>query len=157
MTALAALPVVVDIAAPIVQRIVWAAVATVSPDGEPRTRLMHPVWDWAAEPAPTALVTARATPLKLSHVRAQPVLSCFYWDPAQDTVAIDAVARWLEPSERPAAWDAIKAVDPPVGFDPAIVWPDGPDSPGWAMLQLTARRVLARPAGTAGVMWRCGR
>ena len=30
-------------------RIVWATVATVGPDGQPRTRILHPIWEWDGE------------------------------------------------------------------------------------------------------------
>jgi hypothetical protein len=136
----------------IVERVVWCTVTTVSPEGAPRSRLMHPVWFWDG-PRPTALVTARPTPLKLRHLAANPRVSCFYWDPAHDTVAIDARARWLDADERAEAWDAVKAVPPPVGFDPAFVWPDGPGSPDCAMLRFTAERVIATRAGQPGERW----
>src|SRR5688500_7533202 len=139
-------------ARPIVERVVWCTVTTVGPDGAPRSRLMHPVWSWDG-PAPEALVTARPTPLKLRHLAAQPHLTCFYWDPAHDTVAVDACARWLRPDERAEAWEAIKAVPPPVGFDPAFVWPDGPASSDCAMLRFTAERMIATRAGQPGQRW----
>lgn len=103
--------------------------------------------------APVALVSARHTPIKLAHLAAHPLVSCFYWDPEHDTVAIDAAARWVAPDRVPEAWERIRAIPPPVGFDPTIVWPDGPDDPGCAFLHLRAHRVLARPAGHAGLLW----
>ena len=27
-------------------RIVWGTVATVDPEGRPRTRILHPIWEW---------------------------------------------------------------------------------------------------------------
>jgi hypothetical protein len=111
---------------------------------------MHPVWSWSS-PIPTALVTAWPTPIK----RANPAVACFYWGPGHDTVAIDATATWLDRDERVAAWEAIKSVAPPVGFDPAMIWPDGPGTPDCGILRFEAHRVVARPVGTAGVMW-CG-
>ena len=143
---------VVDLARPVVERVVWATVATVGADGRPRTRLMHPVWWWGDE-APTALVSARRTPLKVAHLAAQPVVSCFYWDPAHDTVALEADAAWVPAEGVGEAWARIAEVAPPVGFDPAMIWPDGPDDPGCAFLELTAHRVLATPAGEPGLRW----
>jgi hypothetical protein len=137
----------------IVERIVWATVTTVAADGGPRSRLMHPVWSWST-PTPTALVTARPTPIKRAHLAAGPLVSCFYWDPGHDTVAIDATATWLGRRERIEAWEAIASVAPPVGFDPAMIWPDGPDSPDCGILRFDAHRLLARPAGTGGLLWR---
>jgi hypothetical protein len=148
----AALAEAVAIARPIVERVVWCAVATTSPGGEPRSRLMHPVWWWDG-PVPTAYVTARTTPVKVRHLAANPRLSCHYWDPAHDTVAIDATAEWLDLDGRRAAWAAIAAVAPPYGFDPGIVWPDGPTAADCGILRLTAHRVVATPAGRPGLRW----
>jgi hypothetical protein len=142
-----------SIARAIVERIVWCTVATAGPDGAPRTRLMHPVWFWD-QAAPYAYVTARPTPLKLRHLEAMPLVSCFYWDPAHDTVAIDARATWLDRDARRAAWDAVKAVAPPVGFDPGLIWPEGPDAEGCAMLRFDAHRILATPVGQPTARWR---
>ena len=135
-----------------VERIIWCTVSTSGPDGAPRSRLMHPVW-WWDEPAPRALVTCRPTLLKRRHLAASPFVSCFYWDPAHDTVAIDAVAEWTGPADLRQAWAAIAAVSPPVGFDPAMIWPEGPDSDDCAILRLTAHRIVATPAGRPGVRW----
>src|SRR6476620_3864665 len=108
-------------ARPIVERIIWCTVSTVGPDGTPRSRLMHPVWWWDRE-SPAALVSARPTPLKRAHLAANPFVSCYYWDPDHDTVAIDAVAEWVPERGRAAAWDAVKSVAAPVGFDPVVIW-----------------------------------
>lgn len=136
----------------IIERVVWATVATVGQDGRPRTRLMHPVWFWDAD-QPTALVSARPTRLKVEHLAAQPAVSCNYWDPNHDTVTIDALATWVPLGDRQTAWDRVKAVPEPVGFDPAIIWPDGSSTDDCAFLELTAYRIIARPVGTAGIRW----
>ena len=143
----------IEVARPIVERIVWCTVATAGADGVPRTRLMHPVWFWA-EDAPYALVTARPTPLKVRHLAAMPRVSCFYWDPTHDTVAIDATAAWLDEDATRAAWDAVKAIDPPVGFDPAMIWPDGPGSDDCRFLRFDAHRIRATPAAQPPLLWR---
>ena len=91
----------------IVERVIWCTVTTVGPDGAPRSRLMHPVWQWDVD-VPCALVTARPTPLKCHHLEHNPAVSCFYWGPTHDTVAIDATAEWLDGHERAAAWAAIR-------------------------------------------------
>lgn len=41
-----------DVAPPFVEtahRIVWATVATVGPDLRPRSRILHPIWEWDGE------------------------------------------------------------------------------------------------------------
>ena len=154
-TATAPRELVMEVARPIVERVVWCTATTVGPGGAPRSRLMHPVWWWDGA-APVALVTARPTALKVRHLAAHPVLTCFYWDPAHDTVAIDAAAEWIAPAGRAAAWDRVKGVEPPVGFDPAMIWPAGPASDDCGFLRLTAFRVVATPAGQPGHRWYAG-
>jgi hypothetical protein len=146
---------VLDVARPIIERVIWATVATAGPDGVPRTRLMHPVWSWD-EQAPVALVSARPTSLKRAHIAAQPHVSCHYWDPRHDTVAIDATAEWVPAAEKPTAWARIKSVPEPVGFDPAIIWPQGSDSDDCAFLRFIAHRIVATPAGQPGLRWHTG-
>jgi hypothetical protein len=143
---------VIEVARPIVERIIWCTVTTVSPGGAPRSRLMHPVWYWDDD-TPYALVTARPTSLKVRHLAASPDVACFYWDPAHDTVAIDATATWLDPAERGDAWRRIADAPPPVGFDPTIVWPEGPETADCAFLRFQAHRIVATPAGRLGVRW----
>jgi len=140
------------VARPIVERIVWCPVATVGADGAPRTRLMHPVWWWDGE-RPAALVSARPTPLKVRHQAVHPAVSGFYWDPSHDTVAIDADAEWVDPDQRAEVWDAIRAVAPPVGFDPALIWPEGPTAADCGFLRLTATRIVATPAAQEALRW----
>jgi len=143
---------IIGLARPIVERIIWCTATTVGPDNAPRSRLMHPVWWWDGD-IPSALVTARPTALKKRHLAAHPVVSCFYWDPAHDTVAIDAAAEWLTPDARAMAWEQIRSVDAPVGFDPALIWPDGPASDDCAIIGLAAHRIVVTPAGRPGYLW----
>ena len=137
----------------IVEATVWATVTTVDAAGRPRSRLMHPVWSWDG-PEPTALVVARRTPLKVRHLAANPHVTCFYWAEHHHTTALDATARWVADDELADVWAQVAATPPPVGFDPALIWPDGPTSPGYAALALTAHRVVARRAGGAPLVWR---
>lgn len=141
----------VEVSRPIVERVIWATVATVGPDDRPRTRLMHPVWFWDHDGAPIALVSARPTPIKVAHLAAHPTVSCFYWDPQHDTVAIDATAEWV--ANRAEAWERVKAVPEPVGFDPAMIWPTGSDADDCGFLRLTAHRIVASPVGEQAVRW----
>ncbi len=144
---------VAALARPIVERVIWCTVATAGADGVPRTRLMHPVWWWDGE-EPVGLVTARPTPTKVAHLAATPMASCFYWDPAHDTVSIDVGAEWLAPDERAAAWEAVRSVAPPVGFDPALIWPDGPAAADCGFLRFRATRIVVSPAGGESLRWR---
>ena len=48
-------------------RIVWASVATVGPDERPRSRVLHPIWEWDGERL-TGWVATGPTPLKVEHL-----------------------------------------------------------------------------------------
>lgn len=74
-------------------------------------------------------------------------------DPQHDVVAIDAIAEWIDAGSRADAWEQIKAVEPPVGFDPAMIWPDGPESADCGFLRFEAHRVIATRAAQAGLIW----
>lgn len=113
---------------------------------------MHPVWFWEGD-APYTLVTARPTPLKVRHLATHRGIAYFYWDPAHDTARIDATATWLNRAEYPDAWRQIATVAPPVVLDPAIFWPDGPDSPDCAFLRFDAHRAVATRAGRPSSRW----
>ena len=45
----------------VIEQIVWCTLATVGPDGAPRCRIVHPIWDWDTA---TGWITSRATPLR---------------------------------------------------------------------------------------------
>ena len=143
------------LARPIVERIIWCTVTTVSADGVPRSRLMHPVWFWD-DAVPFALVTSRPTPIKVDHLAAHSGIACFYWVQAHDTVAIDGTATWLDGPQRQLAWQRILEVPPPVGFDPGIIWPGGLQAEDCAFLRFQAHRMVVTPAGGPGVRWSAG-
>ena len=44
------------------------------------------------------------------------------------------------------AWERFSAAPAPMGFDPAPIWPDGPESEGFAALRLDPWRVQVRSA-----------
>ncbi len=143
---------IVDPTREIVESIIWCTASPVDPGGSPRSRLMHPVWFWDDD-TPVGLVTARRTPLKLRHLSAHPSMSCFYWDPSHHTVAIDALATWLDRDALAVAWESIASVPPPVGFDPAMIWPDGPTADDCGILRLDPCRIVTTVAAERPMIW----
>ncbi len=136
-----------EIAPPFVamaHRIVWCTVATVDRSGAPRTRILHPLWEWDG----TELVGWIATSpnsLKAKHLAEQPELSLTYWDPTHDTATAECTATF-EPDKEAWLRDALKNAPAPVGYDPAIIpqW-DGPDSPEFGALRLEPSRLRVMP------------
>jgi hypothetical protein len=144
---------VLDDALGVSRNVVWAAMTTVDAVGRPRNRVVHPVWE-LVEGRPVGWVTSRRSPVKAAHLAANPHVGIAYVGAEHDVAYFDCVARWGSVEERRHAWDVCRALPAPVGFDPATIWPDGPDSPGAEVLRLEPYRVqvglaadLARGAG----------
>lgn len=104
--------------------IVWASAATVDGQGRPRSRILHPIWEWAGGTL-TGWVGTGPTPVKRAHLAASPYMSLNYWAPSQDTCAADCHAQLeYDDAIRASVWGLFVAAPPPVGYNPAII-------PGW--------------------------
>jgi hypothetical protein len=143
-------------------RIVWCTAATVDPDGRPRTRILHPYWEWEGDTL-VGWVATGATPVKRAALEGTPALSASYWSPDHDTCSADCGASWhLDDETRIRVWDTFKTLPAPVGYDPAIVpvWADGPTGEAFAALRLDPYRLRVFPgtlllAGTGELLtWR---
>jgi Pyridoxamine 5'-phosphate oxidase len=131
-------------------RIVWASVATVDRQGRPRSRILHPFWEWDGRDL-TGWIATGPSPLKRAHLAGSPYVSVNYWAPDHDTAAAECRAEWImDDAGREALWRRFAEAPAPVGYDPAIVpaWADGPTSPAFAGLRLTPWRLRVMP-GTA--------
>jgi hypothetical protein len=127
-------------------RIVWCTAATVDRAGRPRSRILHPLWEWDGKVL-TGWIATGPTPIKRSHLDAHPYLSCNYWTPTHDTCVAECRASWAsDEATRTRIWHAFKTAPAPVGYDPAIIpgW-DGPASPGYAVLKLEPWRLRVMP------------
>ena len=58
--------------------IVWASVATVDRWGRPRSRVLHPIWEWDGTSL-VGWVGTGPTPLKRAHLEVSPHVSMNYW------------------------------------------------------------------------------
>lgn len=122
-------------------RIVRAAVATVDAKGRPRSRVLHPCWEWGGEGL-VGWVATSPTPAKRSHLDASPFASCNSWAPSQDACVAEARAAWRnDDATRERTRELFKTAPEPVGYDPAIIppWKDGPHSEASAVLRLDPR------------------
>jgi hypothetical protein len=129
-------------------RIVWCSAATVDAAGRPRSRVLHPLWEWNGE-ALVGWIATSPSPVKLAHLAHSPHISCTYLATNHDTCTADCAASWA-PDEHVRIWEAFKHAPAPVGYDPAIIppWRDGPTSPAFAVLRLEPWRLRVMP-GTA--------
>ena len=88
-------------------QIVWCSAATVDEDGRPRSRVLHPIWEWS-DGNLTGWIATGPTPLKRAHLAAHPYLSCNYWSPSQDTCVAECTAEWCFDIEtRKRVWDLL--------------------------------------------------
>jgi hypothetical protein len=136
-------PAFVDMA----HRIVWASVATVDADGRPRSRVLHPLWEWDGTTL-TGWIATGPTPIKRAHIAAHPDVSINYWDPTQDTCSCEATVEWVfDDDESVALWERFKNGPVPVGYDPAIIepWAGGPTSQAFAGWKLSPTRLRVMP------------
>ena len=127
-------------------RIVWCTAATVDAQGRPRSRILHPIWEWDGRKLVGWIATA-PTPLKRAHIAAHPYLSCNYWAPSQDTCVAECAAEWaFDLATRARVWNLFKNGPAPVGYDPTIVpgW-DSPESDAFAVLRHTPWRLRVMP------------
>ncbi len=105
-------------------RIVWASAATVDPQGKPRARIFHPIWQWDGARL-TGWVATRPTALKRAHLAAHPYMSINYWSPTQDTCVAECRAELVfDQPTRTMLWELFSNTPGPLGYDPRII-------PGW--------------------------
>ncbi len=127
-------------------RIVWCAAATVDIHGRPRSRVLHPVWDWDGTTLHGWIATSPESP-KAADLRVMPSISLTYWAPDHDTATIECAAAF-DPSieAREALWERFKNAPTPVGYDPGIIpgW-DTPASSGFGCLVLEPRSIRVMP------------
>jgi hypothetical protein len=126
--------------------IVWCSVATVDRKGRPRSRILHPIWEWDGERLRGWIATG-PTPMKRAHLEVTPHVSLTYWAPSQDTCTAECRAEWAFDDEiRREVWDRLKNAPAPVGYDPAMIpgW-ESPSDDAFAALLLDPWRVRVFP------------
>jgi hypothetical protein len=127
-------------------RIVWATVATVEPSGQPRTRILHPIWEWDGTRLTGWIATSPRSP-KARDLAHESRISLTYWDPTQDVATADCDTAWEDDLDaKRAGWQRFVDGPAPVGYDPAIIpgW-DSPDSDSFGVLRLEPHRLRVFP------------
>jgi hypothetical protein len=127
-------------------RIVWSVAATTRRDGRPRTRVLHPIWEWDGASLNGWIATSPNSP-KARDIEHMPLVSLTYWHPSQDTCSAECDVRFeTSTSERRAGWTRFAEGPEPVGYDPSIIpqW-DSPESAEFGVLRLTPRFLRVMP------------
>ncbi len=102
-------------------RIVWCVAATVDRRGRPRTRILHPIWEWDGTELTGWVATSPLSP-KATDLRGTPAMSVTYWAPSHDTCTADCRAVWEDSDEqRRAGWERFAQAPAPVGYVPSVV------------------------------------
>jgi len=127
-------------------RIVWASVATIDRRDRPRSRVLHPIWEWDGASL-VGWVGTVPTPLKRAHLEKSPHVSVNYWAPSQDTCAAECRAELVHDVEtRERVWSLLEHGPEPVGYDPATIpgW-NAPTDDAFAALRLEPWRLRVFP------------
>lgn len=121
--------------------IVWCTVTTVAPDGRPRSRILHPIWE-VVDGKPVGWIFTGRTPVKTRHLAANPHVAFSYWTPSHDTVLGEAVASWVEDmGVKQHVWDLFMSTPEPLGYDLTAFGLAGPQEPAFTPLRLDPTRV----------------
>jgi hypothetical protein len=136
--------------------IVWCTAATVDQQGRPRSRVLHPMWQWDGERL-TGWIATSPTATKRAHLAASPYMSINYWSPSHETCVAECKAEWiLDDAGRTGVWNLFLNAPPPVGYNPTIVpaW-TSPTCDAFAGLKLHPwrLRILMGPGGQV-LKWR---
>ena len=135
-------PAFVDMA----HRIVWATVATVDRNDSPRTRVLHPIWEWNGTSLTGWIATTPQSP-KATDLAHNNMVSLTYWDPSQDVATAECATSWITDDQgRHQAWERFANAPEPVGYDPSMIptWTD-PDAEAFGVLELTPQRLRVFP------------
>lgn len=127
-------------------RIVWCSVATVSSDGSPRTRVLHPVWEFDGERLTGWIATSPGSP-KATDLAHEPRVSLTYWSPDHDTCTAECTTAWEHGADqRAAGWRRFAGAPAPVGYEPSIIpgW-TSPESESFGILRLEPFRLRVMP------------
>ena len=126
--------------------IVWCSAATVDKKGRPRSRVLHPIWEWDGAKLQGWIATG-PTPIKRAHLNASPYISLNYWAQSHDTCVAECRATWAFDEEtRTMVWNLLANTPEPVGYNPTIIpgW-DSPTSETFAVLRLEPWRLRVFP------------
>ncbi len=127
-------------------QIVWCSAATVDSHGRPRSRILHPIWQWDGTNLVGWIATS-PTPTKRAHLKAHPFMSLNYWAENHDTCVAECRATWaFDDATRTRIWDLFLNAPAPVGYDPSLIpaW-TSPTAEQFAVIQLKPWRLRVFP------------
>jgi hypothetical protein len=126
--------------------IVWCSAATVDSHGRPRSRVLHPIWQWNGSHLQGWIATS-PTPVKRAHLSAHPFISLNYWTPSHDTCVAECQAALVfDDDTRTMVWNLFADTPRPVGYDPTVIpaW-TSPTADSFAVIRLEPWRLRVFP------------
>jgi general stress protein 26 len=130
---------------------VYPNLATVDSQGRPRSRVVHVIWEEA-----TGWITTNPTYPKARHLATNPYVSLGYVADIAAPVCAECRASWVDDlDEKRRVWEMIKALAPPLGFDPAPIY-GAPDDPRFGLIELTPWRIQVSDAPAYHRIWQPG-
>lgn len=127
-------------------QIVWCTAASVDVEDRPRSRVLHPIWEFEADEL-TGWIATSPTMTKREHIQAHPYMSLNYWTPNQDTCVAECRAFWaFDDQTRERVWHKFKSTPPPLGYDPEQIpsW-TSPVSDNFAVIRLEPWKLRVFP------------
>jgi general stress protein 26 len=133
-----------------VHRVVWCNMATVDPQGRPRSRVIHPIWE-----GPTGWIATHLHSFKNRHLVTNPHVSLAYIADITRPVYVDCLATWADdPADKQRVWDLFSSAPAPLGYDPAPFFVAA-DHPNFGVLRLIPWRIaVVTQSPPASLIWR---
>jgi hypothetical protein len=123
-------------------RMVWCDMATVGPDGRPRTRIVHPVWRDG-----TAWITSLRVGPKADDIDRGPYVSLAYVSDPMRPAYAECTAAWADdPGTRREIWEWIASIPEPLGYNAEAMF-GSYDFPNLTLLRLTPWKIRLSVAG----------
>ena len=131
-----------------VHSVVWCSMATVNRKGRPTSRILHAIWEPAADGGPpTGWVATRPMSPKSRDLAHNPFVSLAYIQDLSKPVYAECESSWASsPAEKQHLWQLFAEAPPPLGYDPAPIF-GSVDSPDFGALRLSAVAHSARRPG----------
>ncbi|GAA4093228.1 pyridoxamine 5'-phosphate oxidase family protein [Nonomuraea soli] len=133
----------------------YATMVTVDNKGRPRTRVLIPVWE-TVEGEPLGWLATYRTPVKAAHIAGNPHVNFSYLGRGLNSVAIDAVAGWVDDRETKAhVWGLYERTSPlGAGYPLGNFW-RSPDDPKLHVMRLEPWRIqLVRGSDLLSRIWK---
>ncbi len=119
---------------------VWCSVATLDTHNRLRSRVLHPIWEAAADDVVGWIATGRSS-LKAKHIAYNPHVSLAYVKDPLKPVYAECRAEWVDdPAQKQRIWTLFQTTPPPLGYDLAPFF-GSLNSPAYGVLKLTPWRV----------------